>query len=380
MRNLSQLNICFLAGTLGHGGAERQLFYMLQALCQCGAAPRVLCLDQDEIWEEPIRALGVTVTWVGRRSRLTRLLRIVRELRNDPPDLFQSQHFFVNAYVGLAARLLRLGGIGAMRTEGNIDMADSGPVGGQLNLRLPRIIAANSQLAIEQVVARGFPASRLYFLPNVIDTQKFGPSCPATEGPLMLLAVGRVTRQKRFDRLISILGLLRSKLNVPVRALIVGPVQEPVLRQQLENQAANLGLFPGFLEFKGAVSDMTPLYRQAAICVLTSDYEGTPNVLLEAMASAVPVVSTKAGGIPQVVQAGKTGFLFDYENLDGFASALARLAHDPGLRTEMGSRARKYVEENHSLERLPAYLGELYEMALPSWHHLKPVAITGSPT
>src|SRR5882757_606381 len=76
--SLSKLKLCFLAGTLEHGGAERQLFYILQALCQAGATPRLLSLDQGEFWEETIKALGVCVSWVGDRpSRLTRLFRVL---------------------------------------------------------------------------------------------------------------------------------------------------------------------------------------------------------------------------------------------------------------------------------------------------------------
>jgi len=81
MSNLSKLKLCFLAGTLEHGGAERQLFYVLQALCQAGATPRLLSLDHSEFWEEKIKALGICVTWVGDQpSRLTRLFRVLREL------------------------------------------------------------------------------------------------------------------------------------------------------------------------------------------------------------------------------------------------------------------------------------------------------------
>src|SRR5688572_33469209 len=99
MRNLSSLKICFVAGTLEHGGAERQLFYMLQALCQTGASPRVLSMDRGEFWENRIKALQVPVDCVGDRpSRLARLVRVLKELWKDPPDVLQSQHFFTNAY------------------------------------------------------------------------------------------------------------------------------------------------------------------------------------------------------------------------------------------------------------------------------------------
>src|SRR5881628_3033168 len=107
MRNLSNLNVCFLAGTLAQGGAERQLFYILQALCQAGGAPRLLSLSRGEFWEEAIKGLGVSITCVGHyATRWKRLVRIVKELWRDPPDVLQSQHFYTNAYVSVAARLL----------------------------------------------------------------------------------------------------------------------------------------------------------------------------------------------------------------------------------------------------------------------------------
>src|SRR2546430_5810055 len=82
MSNLSRLKLCFLAGTLEHGGSERQVFYMLPALCQAGASPRLLSLDRGEFWEETIKAVGVSVTCVGDQpSRLKRLLRVLKEVR-----------------------------------------------------------------------------------------------------------------------------------------------------------------------------------------------------------------------------------------------------------------------------------------------------------
>ena len=279
MRNLSRLKLCFLAGTLEHGGAERQLFYILQALCQAGATPRLLSLDQGEFWEETIKALGVCVSWVGDRpSRLTRLFRVLKEVRKNPPDVLQSQHFYTNAYVGVAARLVQASGIGAMRNNGRTEVSESGILGGWANLRLPRTIAANSQIARQYAIAQG-------------------------------------------------------------------------------------------VQFRGGVSEIRSVYQEAAICVLTSDFEGTPNALLEAMSSGLPVVATKVGGVPGIVRHGQTGFLLEPDDLDGLVAALVELVKNSQLRADIGRRARAYVEENHSLDRLPAYLSGLYDLALPTRRH-----------
>ncbi|PYK00706.1 MAG: hypothetical protein DME23_06405 [Verrucomicrobia bacterium] len=381
MSNLSRLKLCFLAGTLEHGGSERQLFYILRALCQAGASPRLLSLDRGEFWEETIKALGVSVTCVGDQpSRLKRLLRVLKEVRKGPPDVFQSQHFFANAYVGAAARLLQASGVGAMRSNGRNEAAESGTLGGWLNLRLPKIMAANSQAAIQYAISRGVPPSQLYLLPNVVDTERFKPSGPLLNGSLTLIAVGRLVKEKRLDRFISILGRLRTDFHLNVSGLIVGPgCQSEDLRPELESQARSLKLFSDCLQFRGGVADMSSVYREAAICVLTSDFEGTPNVLLEAMASGLPVVATKVGGVPGIVRHGQTGFLLEPDDLDGLTAALARLVRNPRLRTEMGRRARAYVEENHALQRLPVHLSELYQMALPTRRPSPARVVAGNP-
>jgi len=364
MRNLSNLNVCFLAGTLAQGGAERQLFYILQALCRAGGTPRLLSLSRGEFWEESIKGLGVSITCVGDQgARLKRLVRIVKELWRDPPDVLQSQHFYTNAYVSVAARLLRSRGIGALRSNGEYDVSDSGRLGGWLNLHLPRTIAVNSQNAIRYAMARGVAASRLFFLPNVVDTEWFQPANSVQEESVTLVAVGRLVREKRLDRFVSALGRLRNDFHLNVRGLIVGPGSPAHdLRPELENQARNLRLLPNSLQFLGGISDVRSIYAQAAICVLTSEWEGTPNVLLEAMACGLPVVATKVGGVSEIVEHQRTGLLVDPDNLDGLATALAELVRNRELRIEMGRRARTFVEERHSVQRLPTYLDRLYNV------------------
>src|SRR6185503_10886816 len=96
----------------------------------------------------------------------------------------QSQHFFTNAYVTLAAWALGLSGIGAMRNDGNSEVRDSGTLG-WLNLHAPRMLAANSRIAIRYALDHGVPASRLYFLPNVVDTDWFKPSGVPCREPLV---------------------------------------------------------------------------------------------------------------------------------------------------------------------------------------------------
>ena len=131
--------ITFVAGTLGQGGAERQLFYILKALRQHQVEVRLLCLTQREFWETRIQDLGVSVTWAGESSsRLMRLRRILSELRQHRPDVLQSQHFYTNLYVALAARALGLREVGAVRNDVFSEIADGGRLLGRFSGRNPR--------------------------------------------------------------------------------------------------------------------------------------------------------------------------------------------------------------------------------------------------
>lgn len=365
MLDLSKLKICYLAGTLGQGGAERQLFYAIQALRRNGTTVQVLSLDRGGFWEEPIRSLGATVTWLGQsRSRFKRICAIVNHLKRETPDLLQAQHFYTNAYASVSSLFLKCKEIGALRSNGQFDVSQSGRLG-RINLHLPRILAANSQSSIRFAIQHGVPRSRLFFLPNVVDTERFNSATRASQGQITLLTAGRLTREKRFDRFISLLHQLRTRCGLDVRGCIVGPTRaDQDLRSALERQAAALDLRSDALQFLGRASDMLSIYQQATIFVLTSEHEGTPNVLLEAMATGLPVVATSVGGVPEIVQHGRTGFLVSQDNPTELVNATRQLIEDSTLRREIGAQARSYVEETHSVSRLPAYLADLYALAL----------------
>jgi glycosyltransferase involved in cell wall biosynthesis len=355
---LSRLKICYIAGTLGQGGAERQLFYSVQALKKSGARVRILSLTRGEFWEEPIKALGVPVTWVGERtSKGRRLCRIVSELRREPPDFVQSQHFYTNLYAMSAARFIGSREIGAIRMDLTREVKNNGPVFGPLSLRLPRVLAANSSAAIRNAVLRGVSKDRLRFLPNVVDTEKFKPGhSPASR--IRILGVGRLVEEKNYNRFLSVISRVRElPEGKSIRATIVGGGP---LKPSLLDFARSLDLYPGIVEFRDPIADMRDVYHDADIMMSTSDHEGTPNVIMEAMASGLPVVATTVGGVPDLVNHNEGGLVCDLD-IHCLVEAVSKLIKNPDLRTRLGVQARRRMEQLHSTERMPRFLQELYE-------------------
>lgn len=358
--DLAQLKVCIIAGALGQGGAERQMFYIAQALQNSGCKVRFLSLTRGEIWEGRIKDLGVTVTWVGQNAgRGARLRRIIEELRRDKPHILQSGHFFTNIYAALAGRLLGLRDIGAIRSNALSEATAHGRSAGVLCMRLPRLLAANSRVGMRNAVQLGVPEKRLRFLPNVLDTEHFRPPDSQPDGPFHLVAVGRLGPEKRFDRFLRVVARLR-EASPAVRATLVGDGSQ---RESLQSLARELQIEDIF-SFTGAVADPRPYFQSAHIAFLCSTYEGTPNVLLEAQACGLPVVSTNVGGVADALQDGKTGILVMPETeeatVEQLYQAVQTLHDDEMRRRAMSHQARNFIEENYSVARLPKFLAELY--------------------
>ena len=146
-----------------------------------------------------------------------------------------------------------------------------------------------------------------------------------------------------------------------MKGLIAG---DGPLYKSLRTQATELGLFPDHVEFRGEVQNMASIYEEADLLVLTSDFEGTPNVILEAMASGLPVVATAVGGVPEIVEDCKTGFLIHPYDEDKMSAMILKLVASHDLRIAFGLEARKVIEIKYSLHHLPHFLNELYKAAL----------------
>jgi glycosyltransferase involved in cell wall biosynthesis len=350
------LKVCFIAGTLAKGGAERQLYYMLRALRQNGGRPRVLCFKKGEYWEDAILELDVPVTCVG-RSRLNRIRQIVRELRENPPDILQSAHFYTNAYTQIVARVLGIQEIGAVRCDLVSEVSSNHPWLRRLSLATLRAVAANSRAAIRSAGQFGLAPGSVSFLPNVVDTTVFQPIAKPSAPNIRILGAGRFTPQKRFDRFLRVVGRVKRTADCAVTAVIAG---DGPLRPDLQRTAVELGFGPKDVQFAGPVEDMRSMYQSADVFLLTSAYEGTPNVVLEAMACALPVVSTRVGDVPDVITNAETGLLADPNDEDRLSDCLERLVHDPALRDRIGRAARQYVHSYHSVANLPGYLDSLY--------------------
>jgi glycosyltransferase involved in cell wall biosynthesis len=246
-------------------------------------------------------------------------------------------------------------------------------------LRQARLLTGCSPELVERVRALGggesFPEERSRVIPYGVDIAAFSPA-PArreiwrarlgipAEAPL-ILGVGRMATKKGFQVLLEVLpGLLAAQPEAHVVLAGGGDL--------LERFAAAASAWPGRVHLPGSVlRDTLPdLYRAADLFVLPAvhdskgNVDGLPNVILEAMASGLPVVASGISGIPLAVEDGRTGLLVPEREPRRLLDALLRLLGDRGVAREMGERGRRKAENELTWDAVAARYREGYLSAL----------------
>lgn len=366
MHDYKNLKVALLAGTLGQGGAEKQLVFMVHALLEVGVNVRVYSLTKGEYYEPILQSLGVYPQWIGKHSNpIIRLRALMVSLRNFRPHVLQSAHFYANLYVSAVSHIYNTVSIGSIRNDMVHEM-ESNPVWGKLLLSGVGSLIANSQMACQNAIRLGIASENLYYLSNVIDLADFDRRFAQAENnhlylsvaPRILIAsVGRLVPAKRFDRFIKALAIARR--NAPeLLGIIIGDGPE---KENLYAFAQKQGLSDEDIIFLGRRNDVPAILKQAHIFILTSDHEGFPNVLLEAMAARLPVITTPAGDSSHVVQNGLTGYVVPFNDMDGLVKYMLLLAESAQLRNKLGQTGRMRVEQNYGSDGLAENLISIYK-------------------
>jgi glycosyltransferase involved in cell wall biosynthesis len=320
-------------------------------------------------------AAGIEVEIIEERSALDRegpaALRRLVERRN--PDVLQTHavksHF-----------LLRMSGVARRKpwvafhhgyTFPDVKMRAYN-LFDRWSLRAPRRIVTVSRAFAEQLTMRGVAADRITVVHNAVEPDwlsRAGVSRDEARRSLgignsqpLLLAVGRLSREKAFDCLLeAFANFVRGKPPGEPLLLIVGDGPE---RSNLERQIPLLGL-AGRVRLIGQVKDVRSYYAAADVVAISSATEGSPNVLLEAMAARVPVVATAVGGIPEIVRHEESALLLPPGDPEALAEALARAVTEPNEAAARAARAYGLIVERHSPQARARRLAELYGEILP---------------
>lgn len=220
--------------------------------------------------------------------------------------------------------------------------------------RFPRLIAVSTDIARE-LVTHGAPPARVTTVLNAIDHRHFKRDAAKVADARAALkldpdtvvigAVGRLEPQKRFDLLLQAFKQVNAH-RPQTRLVIAG---DGSLMQELTAQRDALGL-RDLCTLTGHINDVIPLHHAFDLFVQSSDYEGTPNAVLEAMAMETPIVATEAGGTAELVYDQEHGRIIPIGRVDKLIDGMQRALSDPESTRTMADRARRRVEGDLSFE------------------------------
>lgn len=363
-------NITHVVENLNRGGLERVVLDLVKLQQQQGYRCQVVCLFERGALAHELDALGIPVHACGKRRGLdlAALARARRLIRAHATEVLHT-HNAVAHYLAVLA-CLGLGvdkvintrhGMGGMRRWDRAEMLYRAGLAGT------DIVTMVCEAACRGAIERGLvPPGKLQVVPNGLRVQDFAAATSAARTRLqqalglpprtrLVGTVGRLNWAKDQASLIRAFGRVHEQL--PDSALVL--VGDGSLRSELESCAQREGLAAA-VHFLGDRDDVRELLQGLDLFALSSVSEGYSMALLEASATALPIVATDVGGNREIVHDGLSGIIVPPNDVEALAQAIIDLLRDPARAARFGAAARAMVETRGSLEAVAARYAELY--------------------
>lgn len=354
----------------GSGGVERMVLNLAKGLVDLGADIDMIPVRTESTHLENLPP-SVRIIEFGASHTLGSLPALVRYLKSERPDALLAAKDRANTTAVLARRLAGVPTRLVLRMGTTVSAAMAGrhlvkERAWYLRMRM-LYPSADAVVAVSRGVAKdleknaGLSPSLLRVIPNPVITPELlsmseEPSGHPwfREGAVpVLLAVGRLTRQKDFPTLLRAFALVRKSR--PCRIIILGEGRD---RASLESLAAQLGIRDD-LAMPGFVQNPYAYMSRAALFVLSSRWEGSPNVLTEALALGTPVVSTNCpSGPEEILDHGRFGPLVPMGDSEAMAHAILTTLDAPLEKSLLKSSVRAYTVEESSRRYLETLLGK----------------------
>ncbi len=366
--------VLHILAALPVGGAETLLLASLKAADQHCVSYLVCSLsDKGPVGEEMERA-GIDVIPLGRmrhkRFDVGIILRLCRLMRHREVDIVHTHLYHAGRYGRIAAALARVPCVVAtFHNVYNTRRFKQHCFNWALGKGTDRVIAVSEAVKEHLVRYDHLDPASITVLPNGIDLRVFGGqngaitrrSLGVPSDAYLVGTVGRLEVQKGQIVLLQTMRELMTECPEARGLIVGGGSQEGTLRRV----ADDLGLRDRVI-FTSVRRDIPDLLAALDLFVLPSLWEGLPLALLEAMASGLPVVATRVGGVPEIISDGSNGILIDPMRPDQLAAAIMRCRDDRQSAARMAEAGRRWVEQRGSIQAYNRRLEALYLELLQS--------------
>lgn len=357
--------IGYVIWSLGLGGAEQVVIRLAAECARRGREVRVYTLNAPGVFADRLQPLGIPVVSIGKRGPLDvgALVRLKRAFEEWRPDVVHTHLWGANLWGRVAARMARVPTI--IVTEHNVDTWKRG-----MHLAVDRWLApwATRLVAVSQQVrefyeTRGVGRGRWHVIYNGIDPQ---PPTPQRRGQAFQALgigsdepvagwVGRLVPAKAPEIFLEAAAIAMRELPA-LKVLIVG---DGPLRREAEAHARRLGIGHRVV-FAGLRHDVPELLQGMNALVFSSDREGFSMAMLEAMACGVPVIATRVGGTPELIESGVTGLLVPPRDPGALAQQMIALLNAPATAEAIRQASRARITQQFSLRAMVDAYDTLY--------------------
>lgn len=359
---MSGLHVTHVVLSLDVGGLERNVVNQVREGRALGQRASVVCLERRGLLAPRVEELGGIVLCLDKRpgirmSVIPKLAKVFRSLR---PDVVHTHQIPTLFYAGPAAR--RYGRIPVVHTEHGLprfaQQRKTRWLGRLSGLHCNLFFCLTREMADETRKHRVVAGRKIRTIRNGIDLTAYRPAAdPAAlrralgipASAPVVGSVGRLAQVKRFDMLIRAVSQIRRQF-ADTRLLLVGDGPE---RDALGRVARECGI-DDVVYFVGYQPNVSDYLRVMDCFALTSSSEGTPQAVLEASVARLPVVASRVGGLPEVIDDGRTGLLFDPMDEQDLVRQLAAVLGSKDLARALGDAASSHVQGSYGIGRMAA--------------------------
>jgi len=350
--------ILHVVSTMKIGGLERQVYNLISVSSIENAY--LVCMQDAGPFAERLEKLGYNVTVLDNsRSGIGKLWSLIQVILRVKPDIIHCHNMLAFLYGKLAAMILfNKKTVMSKHGEAFPGRKFSQKVALYL-LRYTEIVVVSQ--AIKEKILRLVKAdeNRITFIQNGIPLPGFSQQVKPADKNLVIGTVGRLAKAKRYDVLLRCFADVSQKFE-NLKLIIVGGGPEA---ERLEELSQKLGL-SGSVSFAGEQYDVAPYYKKFDIFAMTSDTEGLPMVMLEAMSYGIPVISTDVGAIGDLFSHGENIVLAQKGDEEDWTHQLQNLIKNTDLRESIGNNGRSLIVSKYSSEKSLELHNSLYSRIL----------------